>query len=253
MLPAVDAEGTVASCERCGAPLSLALQDRARCLFCLHEQRLPREVAATLSHDAALDARLEAHVAKLRTYRRSRWGILAVLAVALPGIVCSGVAIFGSAWSSRDDPLAFAMFAFIGIGGLGLPLAIPFLWMRVQNGSRARVLAALPAAVPRIVDAQLASACPRCGAGHGATASLTATCGHCGTEALLPLPLVDVRLARRHAEVLDAKRRGEAEVDAAKAAVATWQRVAVPAILFCCGLFGVGIVVFVILAELRGP
>lgn len=251
--PPVVANASGALCERCGAPLSLARGDRARCLFCLHEQRLPAAVAAPLSHDAALALRLDAHEAKLRTYRRSRWGVLAVLAVALPGVACSAVAIFGSAWAQRGDPLAFAMYAFIGVGGLGIPLAVPLLWMRVRDANRARVLAALPAAVPRVADAQLTSTCPRCGAPHGATAQLTATCGHCGTEALLPLPLVDVRLARRHAQVLDARRRGDAEVDAAKAAVDAWQRVAVPMILGLCVLFGAGVVVFVVLAELRGP
>jgi hypothetical protein len=161
-----------------------------------------------------------------------------------------GVASFGS---FADDPLRAAMTGTIAIGGTLPMIAIPLLWMRVKTVSRTRVLAALAPSVPRLEGDQLISLCPNCGARHHATGELTVRCGHCQTEALLPVVMVDRRLAKQHQAVLEARKRGEAEVDAAVAAMHMWQQTVVPAIMVFSALFGVVIVVFVILAKLTTP
>lgn len=245
-------DGTAAPCERCGAPLSLSHAGRARCLFCLHDQSLPRGVSAPLEEHASLARELDEVRARTVRLARSRFSTLGLFAVIATGVVCAGAGIYRGAIAHEGDALAFAMFASIGVLGLLPFVAIPILWVRVQETARARRLASLPVSTPVVRDERVTSDCPTCGATHPAVVqSLTATCAHCRTEALLPLPLVDARLARLHRDVVDARALGNAEADATKAAVAAWQAMVKPALLGFSAIFFVVLMAFILAAEFR--
>ena len=247
-------EGTAARCARCGATLLLAHHGQARCLFCLHAQPLPDTVRQPLEEQAALSQRLdklERGIARLANQRKAVWLMLAAL---LPLVALTVVQLAGATMSRADDPLAFALSAFIGVGGVLPFVVVPALWLRIQRGVRARVLAALPLAEPQLSGELLRSTCPGCGAlHHPAPGELTATCTHCVTQALLPLPLVRARLARVHAATVAAKARGDVALDAAKAAVEAWQRKVVPLILGTLCVYGLVIVAFVLAIEATRP
>ncbi|MDQ3032065.1 MAG: hypothetical protein M3Y87_06590 [Myxococcota bacterium] len=252
-MTAADArDGTAARCERCGASLSLSHAGRARCLFCLHDQPLPAGIIAPLEEHEELARSLGVLRQQLHGAGRGRWYFLALVAVMVPGAMCAAAGIFQGAWSARGDALAAAMFSSIGVLGVLPFVGVPFLWLRVQSSTRARQLAALPVSTPVVRHERVTSDCPSCGAPHAPDPrSLTARCRHCATEALLPLPLVDARLARQHAAIVDVRARGEAEADAAKAAVAAWQRMIKPLMLGFSILFFIVMLAFIAAAELR--
>ncbi|MCA9645079.1 MAG: hypothetical protein KC492_30525 [Myxococcales bacterium] len=247
-------DGSAAACERCGAALQLAHHGRARCLFCLHHQLLPDAVRTPLVEHAALSQRLdgvERGITRLATQRRA-FSLMLVPLLPLLGLTIAQLA--GATMARADDPVAFAMSAFISVGGVLPFFVVPGVWLHIQRGVRARVLAALPFAQPALEGDHVTSSCPSCGAPQRPVpGQLTATCAHCRTEALLPLPLVEARLARLHAATVAAKARGDVALDAAKAAVEAWQKKVVPLILGTLCFYGAVIVAFVIYVEATRP
>jgi ribosomal protein S27E len=245
-------DATAAPCERCGAPLSLSHAGRARCLFCLHDQALPANLVAPLAEHAELAHELETLRGRLERSGRRRGSALVIIAVALFGVVsAAAVSVLGVS-SSRDDALELAMFGSLGLLGVLPFVAVPVLWIRVQAHARARVLAALPVSTPVVRSNRITSDCPQCGATHTAdAAALTVTCSYCGCSSLLPLPLVDARLAIKHRAVIDARARGDAERDSARAAAAAWQRMIKPLMRGFSVVFLVVVIGFVLAANLR--
>ena len=240
-------------CTACGASLSLAHHGRARCVFCLHEQALPTHIATPLREVAALSRQLDEAHAEAKKWGGGRWAMVALLLIILPGagfMLLFGVSSFAH---TGADSLRAAMTGIIAIGGTLPVIAIPLLWIWIKRRTRVRVLAGLPPSVARLHGDQLISGCPSCGAQHQPTGELTVRCSYCQTEALLPLPMVGRRLAKQHRAVLEAKRRGEAEADAAQAAVTSWQTIVVPIIFGFCTLFGVVLMVFILLAKAAQP
>lgn len=254
MHQAKGSEGRSAPCERCGAPLALAHGGRARCLFCLHDQPLPKGIETPLEEHAELAGQLGELRERVERVVRGRSAFLIIIGISAPLVLLAGLGVFASVRSAEGDALAQLMFA--SIGGLGLVpfIAIPILWTRVQSVARARQLAALPVSTPQVREARVVSLCPSCGAPHDpAPASLTTRCQSCQTEALLPLPLVSEQLAKKHHAVVEARAQGQAEENAQKAAVAAWQAMVKPALLGFGAFFFLVMVIFIALAEMRTP
>ncbi len=246
-------EGAAATCERCGAPLALAQGGKARCVFCLHAQPLPAHVAQPLAESARLSAELDAAERAAGALGKSHYAIWVILGINIPGLALAGAAIFGAALT-QQNPVGTLMFAALGIGGLLPFIAIPIAWIRTQNKAKALSLAGLPLAVPRVEAMGLVCVCPNCGAPEPAGADrLTVVCGHCRTEALLPLPMVGARLARKHQEVLSARQLERAGGQAGMLAVQLWQREVLPWFFGFVTLFGILLVVFVVLAKMTTP
>jgi len=219
-------------------------------VYCLEAQPLPRDVATPLAVADSLAAQLDDAKRRIGSASKSRKGIWVILAVNVPGVLLAGSSIAWSA-ATQQSAVGALMFAYIGLGGMAPVIAIPILWWRVQKKARLGELARLPLAVPHVVPTGLSSSCPSCGAPHAAAGGrLTATCTHCRVESLLPLPMVSVQLARQHQMVVHAKLEAGAEGRAGMTAVRMWQQEVVPWILAFCILFGVGMVAFVIAAEM---
>jgi hypothetical protein len=219
-------------------------------VYCLEAQPLPKDVAAPLATSDQLAAQLDQALRQLGRATGGRKATWIILGVNLPGVLLAGSAIAWSA-ATQDSVVGALMFGYIGIGGMAPVIAIPLLWWRTQKKARLAELARLPLAVPHVAPAGISSSCPSCGAPHAPTAGrLTAVCGHCRAESLLPLPLVGAHLARQHQHVVRARLEASAEGRAGMTAVKMWQEEVVPWILAFCILFGVGIVAFVIAAEM---
>ena len=190
------------TCMQCGAAMTLRREGRARCVYCLSEQPLPLDVALPLQESHALSTALD----DLSRRRRSLWEneMAAVAVVACIGLLCavSGV------W--------FALLNY------GIPLSLGLVTLCVGHVGRSRALrkrlAILPFAATHIVEAHLHAGCPHCGAlltvGGG---GITATCGYCRTEAILPRPMVRKHLADLHRRVLILAARRRAVVEAEEA------------------------------------
>jgi len=218
----------------------------------LESQPLPTHIATPLASASALAKQLDDAEQRVASFGAARGKLWIILAINIPGALLAACMI---AWSAltQDSTVGVMMYAVLGIGGTAPVIAIPALWMRTQARARDRQLAALPLSVPRIEDASLSSSCPQCGARHEATGGLTVVCSSCRTEALLPVPLVEARLHRRHQLVVAARVEGQAEAQAGMAAVKMWQQEVVPWILAFSVLFGILIVTFVIITERSQP
>jgi hypothetical protein len=243
-------DGQLAPCRKCGAPLAIASRGQARCVYCLEAQPLPGDVAAPLAVAESLAAQLDEAKRRLGSASKGRKATWVILAVNLPGVLLAGSAIAWSA-ATQQSAVGALMFAYIGLGGMAPVVAIPILWWRVQKKARLAELARLPLAVPHVAPSGLSSSCPSCGAPHAAGfGRLTTTCTHCRVESLLPFPMVSAQLARQHQTVVHARLAAGAEGRAGMTAVKMWQEEVVPWILAFCILFGVGMVAFVIAAEM---
>lgn len=246
-------EGRVATCERCGAVLALGGAGWARCVYCLHDQRLPPDIAAPLVESRVLVAQLDL-LRRQRDGSHSSWITLAVIvAMSVPGLAIMGYLSVGVLLSAEADPVMRLAYGVFGLGSVAMFIAIPVAWSFVQRRAYRLRLAALPTAIPVVQGEQLLSSCPRCGAPHGPpSGGLTMTCLHCGAEALVPLPLVAAKLARIHRRVFEARQHVSLQQAAGYDAVATWQKYFVPAILiFVTVVFGGGIAVLVVLGSMR--
>lgn len=245
-------EGQAAACSRCGAALALAQGQQARCVYCLESQPLPSDIAAPLASAEALSAQLDEAKQAIARFGAARGKIWIILAVNIPGTLLAACMM---AWAalSQDSALGIVMYAFIGIGGTAPVIAIPILWMRTQQKARDLQLASLPLSVPQVENASLSSRCPKCGAAHAPAGGLTVVCSSCRTEALLPVPLVQAKLLRRHQLVIDARVRGDAEKHAGTAAVTMWQQEVVPWIFAFSIFFGIMIFAFVVITEMTQP
>lgn len=176
-------------CMQCGAALTLCRQGRARCVYCLSEQPLPLDVALPLQESHELSTAVD----ELSRRKPSIWEN--ELAVGVVSIVSSmGLLVVASGLASLDL-LTYA------------PLSLGIVALGIRHVARRRALrkrlARLPLASTHIIDAQLGAGCPQCGALLTAGGeSITATCGHCRTEAILPRPMVRQHLADLHRRVL---------------------------------------------------
>ncbi len=247
------AEGMAAPCERCGAPLALAQGGRARCVYCLHSQPLPPQLATPLATSEQLSAQLDAAQRAAGRFGKSHYATWVILGINLPGVLLAGAAIFGAALTQQST-LGTLMFASIGLGGTLPFIAIPIAWIRTQKKARVLSLARLPLAVPVVEPAGLRCVCPNCGSPEPPCSErLTVVCSHCRTEALLPLPIVGARLARRHQEIVNLRHKQGAEVDARVLAVQLWQREVVPWFFGFAILFGILMLAFIVTAKLTRP
>jgi hypothetical protein len=82
----------------------------------------------------------------------------------------------------------------------------------------------------------LRAACPNCGAQLVPVGKVTATCGGCDTEALLPAPLVAAELQQRHHQLATARRRSSGLVRGQVQAAAIGQ------VVMGCGVGCIGLV-----------
>lgn len=192
-------------CPSCGA--AVPLRRRPRCLFCLAWVDVPPDVQIPLDQADRLERTLETADAELRAARSSarsvRWARLRSVvqigcgALAVVGMLGVQVAVGGV---DPGSVLAIGanLLVYAGIGG-----AMLAGWL-VSLGMASRRLRRLPLADVRVED-RLVPDCPACARALPVDGGLTAICGGCGVESLLPAALVDGALRAKHARVLAAR------------------------------------------------
>jgi hypothetical protein len=191
-------------------------------------------------------AQLSDYEGQARAMARVGWVIGGAIALmCLPGFWFVGKFMLGM-FSRPLGMKAFIMI--IGTVPVALAIFVPLVAALLGRRKKRRQLAGLPTSHPVIYGDTLYSMCPHCGAPHDVPQlQLTATCGHCATEALLPLPLVNKRLTARHHKVTNIRLRQNIATTTATEAHQSSQFVL--AVTFCIlGVVGtIGMIIFYIM------
>lgn len=242
-------------CERCGAAVPLVSASHARCVYCLHDQAVPPEMASAVQASAALDAQLEQVAGEgKRTFdaiflKNQRWQVgLAIFTF----VSCLPTFFFAFAIEGdTGEKILRGVIYGVAALGTGLMALIPIWWLRTLKRSGERAFAALPLARVSVDGGAFVAGCPSCGARLAAGHDVSVRCTHCQTESLLPQPLVDASLRERHKRVVELRVAGqEAMRDATTAAAAQWKKKVVPAIIGFNVLFGVIVLAAVLAYQL---
>ena len=176
-----------------------------RCLFCGAQVAVPTEIIAQLDQDDVLDRaseRIETQMENLE--RQTGWGNWLYIAVALGMalfVLLAGIALTVAQWvsGSIDEPQAIRGL----IGGLvtlgifvvvGSIITFSVLWQQRRTPP-------LPMAVPvwHADTEALIAQCYRCSAKLDPQPNqITATCSSCDSACLLPAPMVDQSMRKKH-------------------------------------------------------
>ena len=254
-------EGAQIRCERCGASVPLLVDTHARCLYCRHDNAVPAEMRGHLARREHLDREVERAMSDgggvVAAQRRSMifLGLFIGAILVVNGIALIAKFIVGPALEGGEvDPMVAMTFGLMFCSWIPFA-AIPVAWILLVRKKKQERWARLPLAIPTARADAVGAVCPSCGAALAASATQIFTrCGHCSTEALLPLPMVQGRLRKMHAKVVEMRERVTAEeVDAVKDAVKTWQTKFVPVIIGFNVLIGIvifaGVIIYRVFFE----
>ncbi len=198
--------GAHLQCPGCGAPVPITGMDKSRCLFCLRETDVPDHLARPVEEADEIEERVEEAARELQAARHGarsgRFARLRVVGILMGtgafALGTTGVSLFASGGLKglQKNPMALlGPVLIVSIyGGMGASMVLGVLGSAVAERLRLR---SVPFAVVRTAKG-IEARCPNCAAGLVPLGKLTATCGGCGTEALLPAPLVSAELQARH-------------------------------------------------------
>ena len=192
-------------CSSCGAPVPLAGAKGQRCFFCLSPVDVPPEIAEVLGDSEQLEARIAQRFRAVEHYRSGIRSQSTAMAGTLGGMIV--IAYFGYTPMVQAGLRGDATQSVLFLLSFGLGAAFvfwpPVVWIRAHRRATHRGLCRLPFASVSLTD-RIVPSCPNCGSSLKASAALTAVCGSCETESLLPAPLVSSRLQRKHARAVAA-------------------------------------------------
>ncbi len=259
------AEGTGAvqesrsvACERCGANVPLVSSTHARCVYCLHDQKIPADVAQAVHADQALEAKLEdaagsGERAFTKMFVANRGWQVGLAAFTFLSCLPTFYLGFSAEGDTADQLLRAGLYGGAALGS-ALMAAIPLLWLRTLKRSGEQAFAALPLARVSVDAGAFVAGCPSCGARLNTGGEVAVVCGHCQTQSLLPQLLVDARMKGRHKRVIELRLAGQtAAHGAAQHAVTQWQKKFVPMIIGINVLVGIVIFAAVIAYQLAKP
>ncbi len=206
--------GSELRCPACGAAVPLGAGATSRCAFCLGEVEVPASQRRSVTEDRVLEQRI---VAAARDYKAARaqtragrgalwqslfWVIVALLVLVLgSGFYAAVLAVGGHGLEVYEPAILIAPLLTVGVYGIAIVMILVNLGF--GRASEFRRLARVPFALP-LGDR---ASCPSCGAALRAGGAITARCGSCRTEALLPSHMVAARLKKRHHDVACAHRK----------------------------------------------
>jgi hypothetical protein len=192
-------------CTHCGAPVEIGSEAQSTCAFCLGTVDVPVELRQPLVDDQALRARLQRAESDLQIAKESaasgRRALIRNIALAVV-VVCGVVVVQGVYWllpavipagDRQPDPLDLVQ-SLMTTATYVLAIAVMVLNLGFGKVVEYRRARRAPFAIPEGARAR----CPSCGAHVTAGRGVTARCGSCRTEMLLPAYLVAVRLRKRH-------------------------------------------------------
>lgn len=209
-------QGNELRCPGCGAPVPIGAGATSRCAFCLDRVEVPPRLRKPVIEGELLDAKLEAAARGLgaarsgtRAGRRGLWLNLTMMVLVIA--VCA-LTQAASLFSRAEDPISairqdptLLVNPLLTLGAYGVSALLIVASLGFGRLMEFRRLTRVPLSLPRGTRAS----CPSCGDTLRPSGQVTATCGSCRTESLLPAHLVSASLRHKHHRVAQAHREIE--------------------------------------------